>query len=253
LKVDGDQHDERGLEHVRQTLTARRVREQPAAQDDVVEAVLAEANLGYGAIAVGAADSPTSDRPLPDFIEDLLNRSPIPLLVVRRGTGALDEAGRPVIRPRRILVPVTGNAASRAGQEVAQMIGRNTGADLTLLHVVTRPAADRRQPARQAARDSTASAVVGQAQRDARDKDLAADTIVRDAASSGAEIERAAQETGAELVIVGTTVRRVADRPFLGHTVEHLLERVSDPTVVIVVLPDAQQAAADEHIDRRTG
>ena len=70
---------------------------------------------------------------------------------------------------------------------------------------------------------------------------------------SGEEIDREAQRLDADLVVAGTTVRRVGGQPFLGHTVEHLLEHVCGPTVVVVVLPDAQQAAADEHIDRAGG
>lgn len=251
LHVDGDHDDARGLDQVRQTLMNRQVRERGAREREVVDAVLAEANLGYGAIAVGAADTPTAGRLLPEFIEDLLNRSPIPLLVVRRGHGTLDEQGHAIIRPRRILVPVTGNAASRAGQEVAETVGRNTGADLTLLHVVTRPELANERP--DSPVPAAARALLQEATQAAQSKELEADAVVRDAASSGQEIERMAGETGADLVVVGTTVRRVSDRPFLGHTVEYLLGEVTEPTVVVVVLPDAQQVAADEHIDRAAG
>jgi Kef-type K+ transport system membrane component KefB len=251
LHVADDRRDDRGIEHVRQALVNRRMRECPADGTDVVGAILAEANLGYGAIAVGAADEPTSDRLLPEFIEDLLKQSPIPLLVVRRGATSLGSDGRPRIRPRRILVPVTGNAASQAGQELAQMVSLNTGADLTLLHVVTRPDVVDSPAARRPG--SAATAVVEQARQSAAGKSLDPQVAIKDAASSGEEIERESARIEADLVVVGTTVRRVADRPFLGHTVEHLLQHVIEPTVVVVVLPDAQQAVADEHIDRRAG
>ena len=94
---------------------------------------------------------------------------------------------------------------------------------------------------------------MAQAISEAAGKDVRADVRVRDAAFSGEEIEREAARLDADLVVAGTTVRRIGEQPFLGHTVEHLLEHVCGPTVVVVVLPDSQQAVADEHIDRKAG
>jgi Kef-type K+ transport system membrane component KefB/nucleotide-binding universal stress UspA family protein len=250
LRVDGDDD---GIETLRSTFAERKVVEETAQAADVVDAVLAHANLGYGAVGVGAADHPTADALLPPFIEELLNRSPIPLVIVRHGDGRSSQ-GKPLVRPRRILVPVTGNSASRAGQEVAQLLSRNTGADLTVMHVVTRPAGadDVRQHHAVPVRAS-ATAVLEEARKRADDKELDADVVLRDGAFSGAEIESEARRRDCDLVVVATTVHRMAGRPVLGHTVEHLLEHVTGPTVVAVVLPDAQQAAADEHIDRASG
>lgn len=247
----GTSLDDDGFDNVMATLSNREVREQRAKADDVAAAVLAEANLGYGAIGVGATEEPHGHRLLPEFIERLLNHTPIPLVVVRRGQEPV-EHGRPVIRPRQVLVPVTGNAASRAGQEVAQLITRNTGAEMTLLHVVTRPTVSS-SGSRTARARSSATAVLEESRQQAREKELDPDLIVRDAAFSGDEIDREAERIGADLIVIGTTVRRIGEQPFLGHTVEHLLEHVCGPTIVVVVLPDAQQAAADEHIDRAAG
>lgn len=61
---------------------------------------------------------------------------------------------------------------------------------------------------------------------------------LRHGSSAGEEIEKALRETSPDLVVLGATVRRVAGRPFLGHTVEHLLEHATEPTIVVVVLPD---------------
>ena len=142
--------------------------------------------------------------------------------------------------------------SSRAGQEVAQLISRNTGAQMTVLHVVTRPSSPATASPKARARAS-ATAVLEESRVQARDKQLDPELVVRDAAFSGDEIDREAQRVDADLIVVGTTVRRMGDQPFLGHTVEHLLEHVCGPTIVVVVLPDAQHAAADEHIDRAAG
>jgi Kef-type K+ transport system membrane component KefB/nucleotide-binding universal stress UspA family protein len=252
LRMTGDD-DDAFMATLRATFADRRIVEEAAQADGVVDSILRHANLGYGAIGVGAADHPTADNLLPPYIEELLNRSPIPLVIVRHGDDRVHD-GRPLVRPRRILVPVTGNAASRAGQEVAQLISRNTGADLTVMHVLTRPTGDdvagHPEPPRLRA---SATAVLEEARRRADQKQLDADLVLRDGAFSGAEIEAEARRIDADLVVVATTVHRMDGRPVLGHTVEHLLEHVSGPMVVAIVLPDAQQAAADEHIDRESG
>ncbi|MFL6238226.1 MAG: cation:proton antiporter [Actinomycetes bacterium] len=235
--------DRQGIEDVRATLANRRLHVESANDEAGVDAILAEANLGYGAIAVGAAERPANDRLLPPVIEALLSYSPIPLLVVRRGERQ--------VQGQRILVPVTGSAASRAGQEVAHNISQTTGADLSLLHVVTRPEDDLAPRRRSSTR--AADAVLDSARRHAEERDLPTETVVRQAAFAGEEIAAEARSSDADLIVLGTTVRRVGDHPFLGHTVEHLLEHACAPTVVVVVLPDAQQAAADEHINREAG
>jgi Kef-type K+ transport system membrane component KefB len=251
LHVDDPRRSEQGVEHVRQMLSSREIQEESAGDDnDLVAAVLSEANLGYGIIAVGAAEHPDEQRPLPRVIEELLSHSPIPLLVVRRGSALSTSDGCPVIRPRRILVPVTGTAASRAGVEVARTISRNTGAEIHLMHVVTRGADG---ATRASGLDRSAKAVVADARREVSEDDLPVVATTDTADSAGSRICAEAVNVDADIVVVGTTVRRVDGRPFLGHTVEHLLDALTDPTVVAVVLPDAQQAAADEHIDRRAG
>lgn len=248
------------LEPARRVLGERTVREQRVTGDDVVEAILAEANLGYGVIAVGAVDRPTHDEVLPPFVQELLNRVPIPLVVVRRGNvDRTDADGRPMLRPRRIVVPVTGNAASRAGEEVATAISRNCGAEVTLVHVLTRPSRNARPGTRwrrgraAPAPPHAGTAVLDQARATLAEQDLDADVVLRHGSSAGEEIHRQTQSWSADLIVVGSAVRRVGGRPFLGHTVEHLLEHATETTVVAVVLPDAQVASREEHVDRSEG
>jgi nucleotide-binding universal stress UspA family protein len=95
--------------------------------------------------------------------------------------------------------------------------------------------------------------VLAEARRDADSSDVTVETVTTTADNAGAQICVEAEGRGADLVVLGTTVRRVDDHPFLGHTVTHVLEQLTEPTVVVVVLPDAQQAAAEEHIDRAAG
>ncbi len=233
----------------------------------VAEQVLAEANLGYGVIAIGAAESPNPDRLVPPVVGELLNRSPLPLLIVRRGAGELSEHGGPGPAAgsfQRVLVPVTGTASSRAGQEVANAIARRAGAQVHVLHVLTRPLAVSARQGRRADPEATpaatgsARAVLGEATSTAAAQDVAPETSLRQGPFAGAEVAEAVRELGADLVVAGATVRRVGGRPFLGHTIEHLLEHVVEPTVAVVVMPDrpasgpgaAGEDSADGHTDR---
>ncbi len=265
LSIVGEDGPAPDVEPARRALADRPVRDETVTGADPVEAILAEAVLGYGVIALGAAERPSHERVLPPVVEELLNRTPIPLLVVRRGSGGRgDGAGRALLRPRRIVVPVTGNAASRAGQEVAGAIGRGTGADVTLVHVVTRPEESAARASRrptgaevgssaQAGRTGAATAVLDHARSNAAEQQLDPDVVLRHGGSAGEQVHELVRETDADVVVVGSTVRRVGEHPFLGHTVEHLLEHVTEPTVVVVVLPDAPAAATEEHVDRSEG
>jgi nucleotide-binding universal stress UspA family protein len=187
-------------------------------------------------------------------IDDLLNRSPLPVLLVRPPPHPpAKAAGLPAVR--HIVVPVTGSATSRAGQEVADNISRRTGADLELVHVLTRPglvSPGEGLPGTEAVRE-TVDAVLDEAMETALNHDVSARSQLRIGGSSAEEIESVLAEAHADLVVLGASVRRVANRPFLGHTVQHVLEHVEQATVVVVVVPEVAKIGVDEHIDRTTG
>ena len=259
----------------------RQVERRHISSEHVLESILAEAKLGYGVIGLGAAEHPGPDHLLSSVVDDLLAASPIPLLVVRRARQP-DQVLPAAFR--RALVPVTGTAAARAGQEVAYNISRHLGTAVTVAHVVTRPPGvsesppgDSRSPAGgesvpasggpaaggdlvPAGRDGepvlarsatgTGEGVLREAESLARELGVEPQVLVRHGQSAGPEIVTAAQEAEADLVVMGATVRLVEGRPFLGHTVEHVLAH-TDATVVVVVLPDpttpamtAERAAA---------
>ncbi len=54
--------------------------------------------------------------------------------------------------------------------------------------------------------------------------------------SAGAVLVDVANREDADLVVLGAQLRHVDGRPFIGHTVETVLER-SDATVVVVAQP----------------
>jgi nucleotide-binding universal stress UspA family protein len=73
----------------------------------------------------------------------------------------------------------------------------------------------------------------------------------RSGLSAGAEIVECARELQADAVVLGTRVRRVGEHPFLGHSVEHVLEHGRGTTVIVVVLPDLHTVGTEPYADRQ--
>ncbi|HET6965106.1 MAG TPA: cation:proton antiporter [Acidimicrobiales bacterium] len=220
---------------------------------EVAEQILGEANLGYGAIALGASDEQAGAHLLSPVLDELLMRSPLPLVIVRRARN-LD---RPLPAAfTKVLVPVSGSPSSRAGQEVACNMALSLGTRVVLAHVVTRTvnvdsgvassASSTRRgihpveapPRRVLAEAEGAAQVVLRGAWDmAIETGVEPQMVVRHGRSAGDEILALAGEVGADVITVGTTVRHVDGRPFLGHTVEQVLTH-SSATVVVVALPE---------------
>jgi Kef-type K+ transport system membrane component KefB/nucleotide-binding universal stress UspA family protein len=234
-------------------LEPRTVETQTAPSERVLEEIVAEARLGYGVVALGAADEPSHEHLLSPVLDDLLTESPIPLLVVRRARGR-GPADAPTFR--KVVIPVSGTASSRAGQEVGCNLVRALGGDAVLLHVVTRgdlPAdvspvsgtsdgapsePPSKKPGRLPEAAGAADIVLRGAWAMANDMGIEPETIVSHGPSAGDEIVKVVRETGADTVALGASVRQVEGHPFLGHTVEQVLAQ-TDATVVVVALPEA--------------
>ena len=209
-----------------------------------LEEILEEAKLGYGVIGLGARESFVEGSSiLSPVVDDLMGQSPLPMVIVRRGRNSDDcPTGF-----RRALVPVAGSPASRTAQELAYALARSTGTEIVLTHVVSRPAPDpypespqemTRAHQRVAALTEVASGVLEQARSLAQEHDVAPAASVREGTATADELLREAEERDVDLIVLGTTIRRLHGRSFLGHTVEHVLEE-AQATVVVVATPDA--------------
>lgn len=229
------------LEPVAAVLEPRGIEKRHVSSDDVLDQILAEARLGYGVIGVGAAERPSAEGLLSPVIDDLLGRTPIPLVVVRRAHG-LRRATPPAFATA--LVPVTGSPASRAGEEVAYNLSRNLGTGITLVHVVTRVEVEPRPRQRRSSRTASGAGegVLAGAELHAREMGVEVQSVRPEGQAAGEEILGVAQEREVDVIIAGATVREVDGQPFLGHTIEHLLEN-ADATVVVVVLPDPSRTS----------
>ena len=237
--------DDADLDPLRNVLFDREVefRVIESATDDraVAAAVAAEAQLGYGAIAVGAATEHPGGL-LSPMVDELLKTSPVPVVIVRRAR-KLERPLPPAFS--RALVPVTGTQSSKAAQEVAFSISEDLGTEVVLTHVVNRTSAvaaaglprlfqrRRDEPEPEMA---VAERLMAEATERAQGHGLEVRQLVRHGASTADEITRAAREVDADLVVVGAGLRNVDGRPFLGHNVETVLENC-DATVVVVTLP----------------
>lgn len=75
---------------------------------------------------------------------------------------------------------------------------------------------------------------------------MAVQPTVRTGLSAGEELLCEAREQGADLIVLGTTVRRLGGRPFLGHTAEHVLQE-AEAEVAVVATPNTLVAGAVSH------
>ena len=206
--------------------------------DDLAARILAESHLGYGAIAMGAGALRPDGRLLSPVIDDILFSTSVPLVIVRRPPETTQAMPGFFTRA---LVPVSGSPASKAAQEIAYNISNELGTQIVLHHAVSRPGGGlgptpMPMPLTAAElRDTAAEKVVSQAEAAAAAMGIRVRTDIRSGPIADTLVQ-AGRETQADLIVVGSAVRRLDDRPFLGHTTEHILES-SSATVVIVIVP----------------
>jgi len=234
LTVDGS--DDVDVEVLRAVLDERDVDHAHASGDDIAAAIVAESQLGYGVVAVGVAARHEGVLYSP-MVDELLLNAVTPVVIVRRARG-LDRPLPPAFS--RAIVPVTGTRSSRSAQEVAFAISSQLGTEVVLSHVINRVNELPRIFARRGAGDDPAltaanSMMAGAVER-AQQAGLEPRELVREGRSAGEVLVQAARSENADLVVLGAQLRNVDGRPFIGHTVETVLER-SDATVVVVAQP----------------
>ncbi|MCY3861226.1 MAG: cation:proton antiporter [bacterium] len=235
----GDRDAEVDITPLRNVLHDRAMEHRRVRGDDPVRAIIDESRLGFGVIGLGALDYADTMQVISPLVDGVLSESPIPVVVVRRARN-LD---RPLPGAySRAVVPVTGSPVSRAAQEVAFNLSAQLGTELHLTHVNT----IRSEPAglpslfsrRMIARTGSIVGVqvVSQAETLATELGATTQTVVMDGTSPADEILKLQRDIEADLVVMGANLRRVGDRPFLGHRVEQVL-RDCDATVVVVLIP----------------
>jgi Kef-type K+ transport system membrane component KefB/nucleotide-binding universal stress UspA family protein len=208
--------------------------------DEIADAIGAEARLGYDTIVMGTPANLVSDHLFSTLIDTVWATSPVPTVVVRQPRG-LD--GRLPWAFSRAVVPVSGAASSRGGQEIAVYLSSQIGTQLHQLHVLTNPAS------RLEAVLGASTPALETARHILDEAAMFADTIganhishIEHAQHPGDAIVDAVVELGADLVVLSGTTRTTGDAPFLGHTLQHVLDR-SDATIIVASTPDTSSAA----------
>ncbi|CAN5840844.1 cation:proton antiporter [soil metagenome] len=238
----GPDADEAGVQAVVNIFDDRPVSVIRITSENASDAILGEARLGYGAIGIGAPESSQGPWILSPVVDELLNQTAIPLVIVRRARN-LD---RPLPGAfARALVPVSAAPWSRAAQEIAFNLSANIGTEIVLTHVATPSttasgdARERRAGGATEVADPRADVsgkLIERAEAFADELGARARTVARTGSSPAEEIIAAAIEEQADLVVLGANLRRIEGRPFLSTLVEQVLEEC-DATVVVVATP----------------
>ncbi|HBZ69345.1 MAG TPA: sodium:proton antiporter [Deltaproteobacteria bacterium] len=235
------------LERVRAVFASRPISIEHAAAKEPLDAILEQAVLGYGAIAVGATDTKVEGRLISPVVDALLAASPLPVIMVRRGARVSPNS---LPRFHRLLVPAIGTQPGRAAQEMAYSLARRQGVRVLIAHVVTMPTLGQQlampawpeevredaSPLPPSERTEVAERVLAEARALAERMGARAETVIRTGVSAPEEILALARERGVDLIVLAANLRQLSGRPFLGHGVEYLLEN-SESTIVVVTAP----------------
>jgi Kef-type K+ transport system membrane component KefB/nucleotide-binding universal stress UspA family protein len=186
---------------------------------DPVQAILGEAQRDYGLMMIGTpAMSDAGDALFGPVIDDLVKLSPIPTIVVRGGS--VDDDWRPT----RILVPSNGTLSSKRATDLALVLARPEDV-VTGVHIVTTGGL--------LSRPGLAVDITNELQAVATRLQQTIETDVREAVDVETGILEAIEATGADLLILGTSVRAGSTRLHLGPRVEFLARNAPCPVVII--------------------
>lgn len=215
--------------------------------DGPAAALLEQARLGYSCIVVGsttdtrtedmaAGDTPADDSPATEvscFVDALLLRSPVPVVVTRMPVGS-----------RRLpwafanaVVPVNGAPRSRPAVEVAGHLSARIGTQLNLLYVDTEHADAGRSVRQDAKSRNTLDRISARLGRIGANHN----THIERSASAGRAVAGVVAELGADLVVASTGQRGHDGHLHLGSTVHELLDDTA-VTLMLVVVPETSDA-----------
>lgn len=229
---------------VEAAFVSRPVEHEHVEKADPLEAILEHARLGYGAIGVGATDRTAAHLLVSPLVDALLTTSPLPVIMVRRAPG-----GEPSDQIRRILVPVVGTPSGDAALEVAYGMAERSGATVHVTHVITTPRPSFGRSLLSwglssggdevtVSRRAVAQRLLEESQRLAEEMGVRSESEIRTGTSVSEQLLVMARETPPDVLVVTANVRQVAERAFLGHGIEHLLEEVGCTLVVVATPPD---------------
>lgn len=200
---------------------------------DPSELILAEAQMSYDLLVLGAPQRTQDPRVLFNPITDYLARfSPCPSLIVH--APYLPDGWQ----PHRILVPTNGSLAAKRAAEVAfAMAAGDPDAQVSILQVVsgdqsTYALENHQMVERQV---GISRQIVGELQTIGESFGVAISSQVEVAPKPAGKILEVARQQTADLIVLGVAVRAGSDRLYLGPMVEYILDNAICPVLVVNV------------------
>lgn len=208
----------------------RQVGREPA--DIIVE----ETGLGYNMLVLGASAGADESAVFSSVTDQVLAGSRIPSVIVKFPVGEVV----PDTLPKRILVPVTARASTRAAEEFAYSVASAAEGSVLALHVVNRPNEQPGMlPDAKLVEDGqrVAAEMLADATSLGSRLGVRVETLVRVADNAEHSIVELANSGAFDMLVLGTATRPLTNRPFFGHRVSYILENAKIP-VVVVSLPE---------------
>lgn len=202
--------------------------------ESVSRTILDEVSIGYDLVVLGETGvGREPDEPLfSETVDRVIQEAPCPAMIVSTQSAA-DEATDKSLE--RILLPTVGTVSSRYAAELAFVIAARENALVEIVHVIDEP-----QSAEKFAGEPDLSrqrGIGGQiVDREATlGRQLGARVLTSVTASNAPEVEivERAARTGADVIIMGSDVRSVSQRAFLGHRVEYVVRNAPCPVAVL--------------------
>ncbi|MFP4590722.1 MAG: cation:proton antiporter [Halobacteriales archaeon] len=200
------------------------------------QTVLRAAERDFDLLVIGTAErgARPDDPPFGDLVDTIIRDAPCPCMTVHanlEGADELEEA-----RVERVLLPTTGVEFNKPAAEVAFAIARNRDATVEILHVVTEPRVHDRFVDEPDMRESRriGEEIVDEEAELGREMgaEVSTSVVVSDEEPEDVIVDHAAAH-GTDLIVMGTSVRSISRRAYLGQTPEAII-RNADAAVAVV-------------------
>ncbi len=203
------------------------------------EVILKEASKGYDLIVLGATEQePKSSALFNLLIDRIIQESPCATLIVKshlpQSQGETCQISNSTFR--HILVPTVGTNYSRNGVEIASTIAAQTEGLVTVINVLEPPQVeyilydrDRLNLATELAYD-----MVEQQANLGRSLGARVNGCVVEGIRPEQEILEFARVNDVDLIVLGSDLRQVTGRVFLGHRVDAILSQANCPVALII-------------------
>lgn len=199
------------------------------------ETILDEAQ-DFDLLTIGTAErgAEADDPPLGNVVDEIIRGAPCPVMAVHANVESVEGLEEETVS--RILLPTAGTEYNRHAAEVAFAIARNQNALVEIVYVVNEPRVGDRfmeEPDLREARRIGAEIVDEEAQLGRQmGAEVRTNVIVSDQEPEDKIVSRASEHQN-DLIVMGTSIRPISRRAFLGHTSEYII-RNADTAVAVV-------------------